>query len=78
MRYRAIAKVICHTCKNVWVIDSQGSESGFVEAKSEAEAAERFRMMHVLCPTCLKGGIAVAVEFSGPIRIHNLPALGTK
>ncbi len=73
MRYRAIGKVTCPTCGNVRVIDTDQSEAGFIEAKSEAEAAERFRLMYRLCPMCLKAGTPSAVEFDGYIHIDTLP-----
>ncbi len=69
MRYRAVAKVRCAACARSWVIDTGFSAPGFIEAKSEAEAAERFRLLHRLCPTCLEGGSPVPVEFDGYIRI---------
>ncbi len=78
MQYRVIGKVTCPTCKNVWVVDTDVSEPGFIEAKSEAEAAERFRFLHRLCPTCLKAGSAVAVDFDNYIHVDDLPRLGIK
>ncbi len=76
MHYRVISKATCRNCKNAWLIDTDQSEPGFIEAKSETEAEERFRMMHSLCPTCLKTGTPVAVEFDGPIHIDSLPRFG--
>ncbi len=78
MRYRAIGKVSCPTCKNNRVVDTDLSEPGFIEAKSEAEAAERFRLIHRLCPTCLKAGTPVAVDFDNYIHVDILPRPGTK
>jgi hypothetical protein len=69
MHYRAIGKVACPNCQNAWLIDTNLSEPGFIDAKSEAEAAERFRLIHRICPTCLKAGTPVAVEFDGYIHI---------
>jgi hypothetical protein len=71
MHYRAIGKVACPHCHNAWVIDTDSSEPGFIDAKSEAEAAERFRLIHRLCPTCLKTGTPVAVAFDGYIRVES-------
>ncbi len=69
MWYRAIGKLSCPTCKNVWTVDTNLSEPGFIEAKSEAEA-ERFRLAHSLCPTCLEAGTPVAVDFGGYIHVE--------
>ena len=77
MHYRAVGKVSCHNCGKVWVIDTNLNDPGFIEAKSEAEAAERFRLIHRLCPTCLETGTAVAVEFDGYIRVEKLPGYET-
>jgi hypothetical protein len=78
MHYRAIGKVSCPNCHNVWLIDTDQSEPGFIEAKSEAEAAERFRLIHRLCPACLKTGTPVAVEFDNYIHVDSLPRSGIK
>lgn len=73
MQYRAIAKVSCPNCRKAWVIDSDQGAPAFIEAKSEAEAAERFRLMHRLCPTCLAAGTPVALEFEDVIHVDTLP-----
>jgi len=73
MHFRAIGKVKCPNCGEVRVIDTDASEPGFIDAKSEAEAAERFRLMNRVCPICLKAGTPVAVEFEGYIRVDVLP-----
>jgi hypothetical protein len=78
MHYRAVGKVTCPNCHNAWLIDTDLSEPGFIDAKSEAEAAERFRLIHRICPTCLKTGTPVAVEFDGYIHVDSLPGFGTK
>ncbi len=78
MRYRAIGKLSCPTCKKVWEVDTNLSEPGFIEAKSDAEAAERFRLAHSLCPTCLKAGTPVAVDFGGYIHVEILKPSTTK
>ncbi len=78
MRYRAVGKLRCSRCKSVWVADTDSSEPGFIEAKSEAEAAERFRLIHRLCPTCLESGTPVAVEFDSYIRVDVLTPAGVK
>ncbi len=78
MEYRAVGKIRCNTCGRVWVADTDFSEPGFIEAKSEAEAAERFRVMHRLCPTCLQAGNPVAVEFDGYIRVDMLSPVDSK
>ncbi len=73
MQYRAIARVSCPNCRNQWVVDSEQGTPPFMEAKSEAEAAERFRLLHRLCPTCLAAGTPVPVEFEGILRVDTLP-----
>jgi hypothetical protein len=73
MQYRAIAKVSCPNCRSAWVIDTDQGVPPFIEAKSEAEAAERFRLMHRICPTCLAAGTPAAVEFDGFIQVATLP-----
>jgi hypothetical protein len=78
MHYRAVGKVICPDCHNASVIDTDGSEPGFIDAKSEAEAAERFRLIHRLCPICLRTGTPVAVEFDGYIHVESLPGFQVK
>lgn len=72
MQYRAIAKVSCPNCRQSWVVDSDKGAPPFIEAKSEAEAAERFRLMHRVCPTCLGAGTPAAVEFD-VVRVDTLP-----
>ena len=62
----------------MWLIDTDQSEPGFIEAKSEAEAAERFKLMHSLCPTCLRNGTPVAIEFDNYIHVDSLPRFGVK
>jgi hypothetical protein len=56
------------------MIDTDFGDPGFIEAKTEAEAAERFRLMHRVCPTCLASGTPVAVEFDSYIRVDSLPS----
>ncbi len=72
MRYRAMGKLRCPTCKKAWLADTGQGDPGFIEAKSEAEAAERFKLAHRLCPTCLQAGIPTAVEFESYIRVEVL------
>ncbi|HXZ78905.1 MAG TPA: hypothetical protein VEG30_03185 [Terriglobales bacterium] len=78
MHYRAIGKATCRSCHNVWVIDTDQSEPGFIDAESESAAAERFKLMNRLCPTCLKAGNPVAVEFDTYIHVDRQPLFGTK
>ncbi len=78
MQYRAIGKLSCPACKNVWTVDTNLTEPGFIEAKSEAEAAERFRLVHRLCPTCLITGTPVAVDCGGYIHVEIPPRSTTK
>jgi hypothetical protein len=78
MHYRAISKATWHNCHNVWLVDTDLDEPGFIDAKSEAEAEEKFRLMHSLCPTCLKTGTPVAVEFESHIHVDKLPRFGIK
>ncbi len=73
MHFRAIGKIACPRCGDVRVIDTAASEPGFIDAKSEAEAAERFKLIHRVCPACLKAGTPVAVDFEGYIRVEALP-----
>jgi hypothetical protein len=73
MHYRAIGQLSCQNCHKTWIVDTNFSEPGFIDAKSESEAAERFRLIHRLCPTCLETGTPVAVDFESYIRVENLP-----
>jgi ribosomal protein L32 len=73
MHFRAIGKIKCPNCREVRVIDTAAADPGFIDAKTEAEAAERFKLIHRVCATCLKAGTPVAVEFDGFIRVEALP-----